>query len=30
MDIMEPYEIALDVKTGKVFFKRFPPILEIV
>jgi len=30
MDIMEPYEIALDVKTGKAFFKRFPPILEIV
>lgn len=30
IDIMEPYEIALDVKTGKVFFKRFPPILEIV
>jgi predicted aspartyl protease len=30
MDIMEPYEIALDVKTGKVFFKRFPPILEMV
>ena len=24
MDIMEPYEIALDVKTGKAFFKRFP------
>jgi len=24
MDIMEPYEIALDVKTAKAFFKRFP------
>jgi hypothetical protein len=30
MDIMEPYEIVLDVKTGKVFFKRFPPILGMV
>jgi predicted aspartyl protease len=30
LDIMEPYEIALDVKTGKAFFKRFPSILEIV
>ena len=27
VDVMEPYEIALDVKTGKVFFRRFPPVL---
>jgi hypothetical protein len=30
MDIMEPYEIILDVKIGKVFFRRFPPVMEIV
>jgi predicted aspartyl protease len=30
MDIMEPYEIVLDVKAGKVFFRRFPPVMEIV
>ena len=30
MDIMEPYGIVLDVKIGKVFFRRFPPVMEIV
>ena len=30
MDIMEPYDIELDVKEGKVKFRRFPPTLEIV
>ncbi len=30
MDIMEPYGIVLDVKAGKVFFRRFPPVMEIV
>ncbi len=30
MDIMEPYEIFVDVKEGKVGFKRYPPTLEII
>ena len=30
MDIMEPYDIELDVREGKVKFRRFPPTLEIV
>lgn len=30
MDIMEPYEIELDVREGKAKFRRYPPTLEIV
>ena len=30
MDIMEPYDIELDVKEGKPKFRKFPPTLEIV
>ena len=30
MDIMEPYDIELDVKEGKAKFRKFPPTLEIV
>ncbi len=30
MDIMEPYEIFIDVREGKVGFKKYPPILEII
>jgi len=30
MDIIEPYEIALDVKEGKVKFRKYPPTIEIV
>jgi predicted aspartyl protease len=30
MDIMEPYDIELDVEEGKARFRRFPPTLEIV
>jgi len=30
MDIMEPYDIELDAREGKVKFRRFPPTLEIV
>jgi len=30
MDLMEPYEVVLDVKEGKVGFKRYPPVLEII
>ncbi|MFZ8793668.1 MAG: hypothetical protein ACO2O2_07280 [Acidilobaceae archaeon] len=30
MNIIEPYEIVLDVKIGEVFFRRFPPVMEIV
>jgi len=30
MDMMEPYEILVDAKEGKVFFKRFPPTIEII
>jgi len=29
MDMMEPYEILVDAKEGKVSFKRFPPTIEI-
>lgn len=28
MDIMEPYEIIVDPKGGKIAFKRFPPAIE--
>jgi len=30
MDVMEPYEILVDAKEGKVSFKRFPPTIEII
>jgi predicted aspartyl protease len=30
MDIMEPYEILVDAREGKVYFKRSPPTIEIV
>lgn len=30
MDIIEPYEIILDVKEGKIKFKKIPPTVEIV
>jgi len=30
MDIMEPYDIELDVKEGRAKFRKFPPTLEIV
>lgn len=30
MDIMEPYEILVDAKEGKVSFKSFPPTIEII
>lgn len=30
MDLMEPYEILVDAKEGKVSFKRFPPTIEII
>lgn len=30
MDIIEPYELALDIKDGRVKFKKYPPTLEIV
>jgi len=30
MDVMEPYDIELDVKEGRAKFRRFPPTLEIV
>jgi predicted aspartyl protease len=30
MDIMEPYEILVDAKEGKVSFKSFPPTIEIL
>ncbi len=29
MDIIEPYELILDVKEGKVKFKKYPPTLEL-
>jgi hypothetical protein len=30
MDVMEPYEIYIDVKEGKPKFKRVPPAIELV
>jgi hypothetical protein len=30
MDIMEPYEILVDAKGGRVSYKRFPPTIEII
>jgi len=27
---MEPYEIVVDAKEGKVAFRKFPPTVEIV
>jgi predicted aspartyl protease len=30
MDIMEPYEIYIDVKEGKPKFKRIPPAIELI
>jgi len=30
MDMMEPYEILVDAKEGKVSFKKFPPAIEII
>jgi len=30
MDIMEPYEIYIDVKEGKPKFKRVPPAIELI
>jgi predicted aspartyl protease len=30
MDVMEPYEIVMDAKEGKISFKRFPPTMEII
>jgi len=30
MDLMEPYEIVVDAKEGKVSFKKFPPTIEII
>ncbi len=30
MDIIEPYEIVLDVREGKVKFKKIPPELELI
>ena len=30
MDIIEPYEIILDAREGKVKFRRYPPIIELV
>jgi len=30
MDLMEPYEILVDAKEGRVSFKRFPPAIEII
>ena len=30
MDLMEPYEVEVDVKQCKARFKRFPPTIEIV
>lgn len=29
MDLMEPYEILIDAKEGRVSFKKFPPTIEI-
>jgi len=29
MDIIEPYEIILDMREGKVKFKKYPPALEL-
>jgi hypothetical protein len=30
MDVMEPYEIYIDVEEGKLKFKRVPPVMELV
>ena len=30
MDIIEPYEIILDAREGKVKFKKYPPTIELV
>jgi len=30
MDIIEPYEIVLDVKEGKVKFRKYPPTMELI
>ncbi len=30
MDMMEPYEILVDAKEGKVSFRKFPPTIEII
>jgi hypothetical protein len=30
MDIIEPYEIILDMREGKVKFRKYPPTIEIV
>ena len=30
MDIMEPYEILVDTREGKVYFRKFPPTIEII
>lgn len=30
MDIIEPYELVLDVRENKVKFRRYPPTLEII
>jgi len=30
MDIMEPYEIYIDIKEGKPKFKKIPPTIELI
>lgn len=30
MDLMEPYEIIVDAKEGKISFKKFPPTIELI
>ena len=30
MDIMEPYEVVVEAKEGRVAFRKFPPTIEIV
>ena len=30
IDIIEPYEIILDARKGKVKFRRYPTIIELV
>jgi len=30
MDIMEPYEIVVDAKEGRIAFRKFPPTIEII
>lgn len=29
MDVIEPYDVELDVKKGRARLRKFPPMLEI-